>query len=73
MNMHADYGPTEPLPGKGVTRCNRMACQVELDETRMWNTVTQAWYCRACGTRINLSSHLCIPVAEHAAISHGAS
>lgn len=47
----------DPLPGKGVTRCNRTACQRELTpEIRAWNTVTEAWYCWPCARRINQSS-----------------
>jgi len=44
---------------KGVTACNRSACQAPLndqDGSRMWNTETQAFYCSACAKRINESS-----------------
>ena len=52
----------EPLPGKGETRCNRMACQVELGDHRWWNRSTRAYYCRACALRINeVNPMLCIP------------
>jgi hypothetical protein len=57
----SDYGPTEPLPGKGDTRCNRTACQVELRVgQRFWNTVTRAYYCPSCARRINEMSVICI-------------
>jgi hypothetical protein len=45
---------TEPLPGKGVTKCNRTACQCELViGRRWWNTSTRAFYCQPCAFRIN--------------------
>jgi len=51
-----NYGPTEPLPGKGTTRCNRTACQIHLvDGHKWWNTVTHAFYCTYCAERINLN------------------
>lgn len=63
MSGH-DYGPTEPLPGKGDTRCNRMACQDVLRVGhRWWNKITKAYYCPSCARRINMSSFpepLCI-------------
>lgn len=44
---------------KGLTACNRSACQVRLndkDGSRMWNTETRAFYCQHCARRINISS-----------------
>lgn len=44
---------------KGLTACNRSACQVKLndkDGSRMWNTETRAFYCQHCARRINISS-----------------
>lgn len=65
----SDYGPTEPLPGKGDTRCNRMACQVELRVgQRFWNTITNAYYCPSCARRINAndpSKPMCILKEPH--------
>ena len=59
---------TEPLPGKGVTRCNRTACQTELGKPghrRWWNTVTRAWYCQRCAFRINETNpSLCVPEGD---------
>lgn len=53
---------TEPLPGKGVTKCNRTACQCDLTPGyRWWNTSTRAFYCQRCAFRINESNPvLCI-------------
>lgn len=49
---------TQQLPGKGETRCNRTACQVEIGGAipRMWNTSTRAWYCERCARRINAAA-----------------
>lgn len=66
--MAGEYGPDRELPGKGDTRCNRFACQTPLDDSRMWNTVTRAWYCRYCGTRINESADICITLAQYHAL-----
>lgn len=58
---------------KGETACNRSACQAALndqDGSRMWNTETQAFYCKSCAKRINESSTaslgraLCITESE---------
>ncbi len=40
---------------KGVTACNRRACQRDLtrQSPRWWNKATQAWYCQSCAFRIN--------------------
>jgi hypothetical protein len=51
------------LPGKGVSLCNRQACQGCLVVgNRLWNTVTKAYYCPACARRINEAAgySLCI-------------
>ncbi len=50
------YGPAEPLPGKGESLCNRMACQRPISGARWWNRITQAYYCATCANRINASS-----------------
>lgn len=49
---------TFPLKdGKGETRCNRTACQVELHiGRRWWNSSTRAFYCASCARRINEAS-----------------
>lgn len=49
------YGPTEPMPGKGDTLCNRTACQRPMSQ-RWWNRITEAWYCPSCARRINAGS-----------------
>ncbi len=54
--MTADYGPTEPLPGKGDTLCNRTACQKPISGGRWYNRITEAFYCADCARRINASS-----------------
>ncbi len=54
----------EPLEGKGVTRCNRTACQIQFSEfrRRWYNTSTQAYYCRSCAVKINnYNPGLCLP------------
>jgi hypothetical protein len=50
------------MDGKGVTRCNRTACQNELYMVkRWWNSSTRAWYCQSCAFRINETSpDLCV-------------
>lgn len=52
-------GNTKPLPGKGETRCNRTACQVELDAGKWWNQSTLAWYCHDCAVAINRTNEFC--------------
>lgn len=58
---------------KGQTACNRTSCQTALndqDGSRMWNTETKAFYCKACAKRINQSSEqslgraICITESE---------
>ncbi len=39
---------------KGVSACNREACQKKLyANERWWNTSVEAWYCPQCAARIN--------------------
>ncbi len=40
---------------KGLTACNRRACQHDLTRAgvRWWNRGTEAWYCHGCALRIN--------------------
>lgn len=61
----------EPLPGKGDTRCNRMACQAILTQnTRWWNGSTRAFYCPSCAHRINeYNPQLCTPPTHTGSIS----
>lgn len=54
---------------KGVTACNRTACQTPLTiGERFWNKSTRAFYCRYCARRINSGTStgeiLCIPESE---------
>jgi hypothetical protein len=50
---------------KGVTACNREACQCRLIiGQRWWNLSTQQWYCRGCANRINNHNHERICVRE---------
>ena len=54
---------------KGVTACNRSACQCMLIlGQRWWNLSTLAFYCRGCASQINKRSGLidrvCIPESE---------
>lgn len=48
---------------KGITSCNRTACQVKLDkDNTWWNEVMQANYCEKCAELINYDPNniLCV-------------
>ena len=47
---------------KGVTACNRSACQAPLRDERFWNTSTRAYYCRSCAQKINRAAGLLLCV-----------
>lgn len=52
---------------KGLTACNRRACQRNLTRggVRWWNIVTRAWHCQPCAFRINEADQvLCVPENE---------
>lgn len=50
-------GYDEPHEGKGVTRCNRTACQTE-NHVAFTNTVMEAKYCISCAVDIRFCNDL---------------
>lgn len=47
----------EPLPGKGITRCNRTACQSD-KHVVFYNFVMEKNYCVNCATDIRFCNNL---------------
>ena len=53
---------------KGVTACNRSACQAPLTDDRFWNNSTRAYYCRYCALKINRAAGHPLCVQSHESI-----